>query len=239
MNELCRSELFKILFILIILGFSLSASSQLNMREYLTDTREIVKEKKYKEALERFIWFHDHALEYDKAMAGVRLSFALSDWKQLGEVYPPALTALIEIRDRKTEQVLNEGSSALFGDVVAINRVMGENSKTIDLFQKLMKIQSANAKKFWIYARETLFKANRYDLIDKFIDNPLDEYSTVKGIFDRNVKLYSNDKIGGEHFKSYNERRFTEQCIQLMDLSYFKKDTKSAKEIHDKVLTPE
>ena len=47
------------------------------MQKYLSDTQEMVRKGKYKEALERFVWFHEHALEHDPAMTGVRLSFAV------------------------------------------------------------------------------------------------------------------------------------------------------------------
>jgi hypothetical protein len=225
----------KTLMTLVVVFFSLSLYSQQDMEKYLNDSRELVKEKKYKEALERFIWFHDHALDYNKGMAGVRLSFALVDWKSLGEVYPPAMTALIEIRDKKTKQILNnEQPSKLFPDVMAINRILGENSKTIELFQNLTQTRPDTAKKCWYYAKDPLFDAKRYDIISKYISSPLQEFSIVKNSYDRNVKLYNNEKIGRERLKSYNETRFVQQCIQLIQLSLSNNDTNSAREIHQK-----
>lgn len=35
-----------------------------------------------------FVWFHEHALEVDRAYRGVRLSFALAFWLELAEQYP-------------------------------------------------------------------------------------------------------------------------------------------------------
>src|SRR5688500_2847422 len=65
----------------------------------------------YNEALTRHIWFHNHILEYDSAWAGVRLSFALHDWKKLSNKYKPAKDSLNKIRDIKTERIIQEGSS--------------------------------------------------------------------------------------------------------------------------------
>jgi len=59
-----------------------------DMCKYMDDTHTLVKQGKYAEALERMIWFHNHALEHELGMYGVRLSFALSEWKELGDVYP-------------------------------------------------------------------------------------------------------------------------------------------------------
>jgi hypothetical protein len=87
----------KISLIAIFIAISITSFGQ-DMQKYLSETQEMVTQKKYKEALERYIWFQDHALENDQAMTGVRLSFALSNWKSLADIYPPAMTALKEMR---------------------------------------------------------------------------------------------------------------------------------------------
>lgn len=92
----------------------------------------------YAEALEQFEWFHHHALEHTPSFYGVRLSFALSSWAEMGAKYPPALESLRKIRDRDTELVRLPGSSKrLFHDVVAINRALGENTATMTLFREI------------------------------------------------------------------------------------------------------
>src|SRR5689334_9527822 len=104
----------KILISIFIGLLSLTIQAQ-DMQQYLTDTKRMVKEGKYKEALDRYIWFHEHALEHDSAMMGVRLSFALSDWKSLADVYPPAMNALKETRETTTKQLIdNVGPPSLF-----------------------------------------------------------------------------------------------------------------------------
>lgn len=56
---------------------------------------------RYAEALEGFLWCFDHGQEADEAFAGVHASFLVDDILALGEVYPPALQALISRRDRR------------------------------------------------------------------------------------------------------------------------------------------
>jgi hypothetical protein len=91
------------------------------MQKYLADTQEMVRQGKHQEALDRFIWFHEHALENDPAMYGVRLSFALSYWKALGDVFEPANAAMVDLRDRTTKKVSDKGGTvAQFHDVVAL-----------------------------------------------------------------------------------------------------------------------
>jgi len=52
----------------------------------LDKAEEYKREGKYAQALERQIWFHKNALKYAPAMRGVRLSFALGVWIELGQV---------------------------------------------------------------------------------------------------------------------------------------------------------
>jgi hypothetical protein len=137
---------------IIILFFSACTKGK-EMRRYLSDTKLMVKDGNYKEALDRYVWFHDHVLERDKAMAGVRLSFALNDWKALAEVYPPAMKALIETRDRKTQEVIAGGSYSLFSDVASINRTLEENDKTIQLFETVTISHPEQAKRCWYFQR--------------------------------------------------------------------------------------
>jgi hypothetical protein len=58
-------------------------------KEILRQARQLVKSEQYAAALEKYIWFHDHALDADRALAGVRLSYAILEWVDLGGLYPP------------------------------------------------------------------------------------------------------------------------------------------------------
>ena len=144
----------KILIILFILQIPLSVYAE-DMQQYLKDTQTMVLRGMHKEALERYIWFHDHALEHDAKMDEVRLSSALESWKSLGNIYPPAKLALEETRDRKTDQILKgEGNVRLFHDVVALNRTLDEKNKTTVLFETLDRENPALAQHCWDIAKE-------------------------------------------------------------------------------------
>src|SRR5690349_9740269 len=100
--------------ILLILSFLVSCRQKKHkseMQEYLFKTRDIQAEGNFQEALMRYVWYHEHALEYDRAVYGVRLSFALSYWKELADVYPPALVALKQMRDNKTKILIEKDIS--------------------------------------------------------------------------------------------------------------------------------
>ena len=170
----------KTIALIALIFLSLTGNAQ-DMQKYLADTKEMVRNGKYKEALERDIWFHDHALEHSKGMAGVRLSFALGDWKSLADIYPPAMVALKDTRDKKTRLLINhQGSPDLFKDVAAINRTLGENAKTITLFELLAKNNPDVGHQYWPAVKEQLFAAKRYDIIRNYIGNPVKEFDETK-----------------------------------------------------------
>ena len=80
-----------------------------------------------------------------------------------------------------------------------------------------------------------IIKAKAYDLVRKYIGNPVREFGTVKETYDRHITMYGK-KTFGERFKAYNENNFVEETIQLIDVAIALDDTKAAKEIQKKAL---
>lgn len=58
------------------------------------DAKRLEEQGDFAGALAKHVWFHEHALDVDPACSGVRLSFALGSWLQLGRKYPLALETL-------------------------------------------------------------------------------------------------------------------------------------------------
>jgi len=140
--------------------------------ERLQAGRQAAREHRYQEALEHYVWFHEHALEHDDAYYGVRLSFALASWAQLGESYPLAFEALKEIRDRKTKLLLEgAGDHDAFNDVAAINQYLHEDDFTSGLFRDLSTKLPELAKQCSETAMPALVKAKDYDLARSFVEN--------------------------------------------------------------------
>ncbi len=77
----------------------------------LRDARDAARRGAHAEALEKYLWFHHHALEHRPSLTGVRLSYAISEWVELGNAYPPAREALESIQNNNlrfgTSAVLN------------------------------------------------------------------------------------------------------------------------------------
>lgn len=206
-----------------------------DMQKYLRDTQALVKAGKYQEALDRFLWFHDHALEQQPSMVGVRLSFALMYWKQLGDVYPPAQAALKKTRDDKTTLFYQgQGSPNLFQDVVALNRTLGENGRTVELFRKLDQEQKELASKCWVFAKDVVFQAGALNLAGKYSGDPVREFVKVKETFLRQKTIYEGKNLEAQikaQMKAYNENEFVEETLRLIELAITQGDAKAAGEI--------
>ena len=208
-----------------------------DMQKYLSDTQGMVRQDHYPEALERHLWFHDHALEHEPSMYGVRLSFALSYWKSLADVYPPALTALTETRNRKEQTLLDhQGNTALFHDVVALNQTLGEDDRTVALFEKIDQDRPNMARQFWTVAKDAVIAAKRYDLAGKHIGNPSREFIKVKAMYDRNTALYDDPRMDGDQFKVFNENNLVEESLKLIEVALALDDIPAAKDVQKKAL---
>lgn len=101
----------------------------------LDAAREALHAGKHADALEGLAWFYDHAVAEDPAMVGVRLTYALSPWAQLAQIYPPAREALQSVRARAAAAVLDgTGGLNAFRDVEAIDRYNDQRGETYQLF---------------------------------------------------------------------------------------------------------
>ncbi len=138
--------------------------------------------KHYANALAKLVWFHEHALDTAQGLYGVRLSYALNDWKSLGQFYPPALDKLRAERDIAADHVRSgDGARGYFNEVVAIDRVLGEDTATRELFVWLDANRNEVAAQVYDIAQASLVRAGDYALCGKY----LQPQKTLQGILDQ------------------------------------------------------
>jgi hypothetical protein len=171
----------------------------------------------YEDALAKQLWFHHDALKVEPAMYGVRLSFALSDWKQLADVYPPAKVKLIEARDEAEKKVTNgENLVPSFHDVASINSVLGEHQRMVALFKTLETKDAASAAQVFDLARPDLIKAGEIQLCGKYVD-PVKDYPRLVTLYHENEKLAADPRFG-EHHKLFGQQSFSNGVATLVAL---------------------
>lgn len=141
--------------------------------EILTRGRSSALEGRHQEALRDLVWFHEHALEHDRAYHGVRLSFALGYWKDLADVYPPAMAALLSTK-RMTEAKFASGTGDrhVFRDIVALNRELGQVTDTYQLFLKTRSENPTLAKQCADLAIDAIVESQDFELAAEYLPHP-------------------------------------------------------------------
>jgi len=130
-------------------------------------------EGRHEEALRDFVWFHMHALEHDKALSGVRLSFGLGYWKELADLYAPARDALDETRSRAEGLLLSgQGGRFEFNEVVAIDRELDQPANTHSLFARIAVEKPEVARQCADLALEAVAEVGDFELASRFLPHP-------------------------------------------------------------------
>ena len=142
-------------------------------RERLQAGRAATYDGRYEDALAHFLWYHDHALSEDRALSGVRLSFALGYWEELGEKYPPAMEVFRGRRDAKVA-ILRAGQldRGLFHDVEAMSERLNEDEVTAELFAMLHERWPDFAEACKRIAVPMLVRSKRYVLARQYMPEP-------------------------------------------------------------------
>jgi hypothetical protein len=125
------------------------------------DAQQLAAKGDHAKALEQMLWCFDKGMKGVPALAGVRGSFLLGAIFRLGKSLPPALEALRQRRDTIQSSLKEgKGDGGDWPDLVAINRILGENSRTLTFFDEVKNTGGAVLSSYPIFAQ--LLEARRY-----------------------------------------------------------------------------
>jgi hypothetical protein len=169
------------------------------------DPSAILKEAKsdadagrYSDALAKHLWFHRNALTYERALYGVRLSFALGYWLELSEHYPPALEALKDSREEAAGRIRSgTGGRDDFHDFSSINEYLNEEAATTELFIWLDRNNPAFAKTAYASAERALVESKNYQLCGKYID-PSRSTRRMVQIYREHQQMVKENRFGDD-----------------------------------------
>ena len=117
---------------------------------------------KSEEALREFLWCFDDGMKQSPEYTGVRVSDLLNEIRRLSRSYPPALDALRERRDKARATFLAaENDSGAFSDFAYLNRALGEEELTLEIYDKLVP-QDARRKQIGNLVFDQLLETRRY-----------------------------------------------------------------------------
>jgi hypothetical protein len=186
----------------------------------LNEAQSDASSRRYEDALAKHRWFHEHALTYMPSMYGVRLSFALESWVELGDAYPPALRELERIREETGQEVLEckvRKVGALFYDFQSINRALEEESRTTELFHQLDQKHPDKAEAVYDAAMPALLKSKEYKLCGKYL-NPKKMIKRDAETFHMHQKLAKDPRFSNSELDDFGQKRFTNSASILVAL---------------------
>jgi hypothetical protein len=193
---------------------------------------------RYADALAKHVWFHENALKYQPALYGVRLSFALGYWVDLGKAYPPALEKLKTIRDEAAKKVRKADREPkafeIFHDFAAINEELKEEAKTTELFVWLDAHKPQAAERAFGVAEPALIQSKQYRLCGKYI-NPDRSFAEIVRLYQLDKQMSKNPKFG-EHLREHSERTFSNSTATLVALLVLNDRKTDALRIAEKAL---
>ena len=187
--------------------------------EDLNDICQLTKAGKFQQALEKHLWFHEESKK-SPGMGGVRLSYAIDAWIDLGEKYPPALEALIEIRDNDKEALLSgRGNFENFHDLSAINQGLGQDEETLNLFLILDKKYSDQTESYYIVAEDLLIKNKQYEICAKYIGDPIMKYERIRHNRELQMSFVkTNPKLNDPNFLEYADKSYVDDVVKLIEV---------------------
>ena len=148
-------------------------------------------------ALDRYLWYWNHALEYEPSLSAVRLSFLLSDWVELGRRYPKAKEALLNIRTRDAQVLLGGGGDFdVFMELASLNQCLQDEEATYDLFNKLRQRNPTLAWQCFFVAEPVLVKHGDYALCLEYVGDSKAAFDRIR---QRWQLLKQQEQSGGEN----------------------------------------
>ena len=165
--------------------WSPAPGEQPDLQKILDSARSLTAEGSYADALGRYLWYFQHSRTND-AQQGVRLSFALADWIELGRVYPKARQALVEIRDDDVRQFSRGiGDFKRFMEVNFLSHYLGDDDVTYSLFQQIELHDPPLARRCFGVAEPLLVKHGDYQKCLDYLGDPQVAFERIRDSWQR------------------------------------------------------
>jgi serine/threonine protein kinase len=155
----------------------------------LDDAKKLTETGHYEEALQRYIWHHNHAMESGDSWQSI---VALTDWEELSRRYPKAKQALIEIRDAKTREIAEgRGYVEIFKDVQAINHALQDDDATYELFKLIRDKDPRLADQCCNYVYDLLVAKGEYQWCFSHLGDPQARFDSIRQSFEAERAKYT------------------------------------------------
>lgn len=189
----------------------------------LSKIDQLMSEKKYTEALAA----HQKYFKDSKgtSYSGVRLSFGLSSWAELGEVYPPAHMALAQMATKR-KNIIYAGNADfdVFQEYTSINSYIHRQDESIETFLYVEKNYPQQVQRLYPLVEDILIAKKEYDIIKKYAGDPIFEFEDLRNNRERSLSQlrkkqngYTLEQINAELDQKYKTLLETTEKIGMQD----------------------
>lgn len=174
-------------------GWSPPPGEKVDLQSVLNSAQSLAAEGSYEDALQHYLWYFEHSRN-DAGHRGVRLSFTLSGWVELGRRYPKARQALLDIRDSDTREFTDGGGYAdLFQEVSSINQYLNQPDATLALFDTIEQRDAPLARECYPYVQDLLVQNREYKKCLAYIGDPQTAFDRIRDSRER-LKLWEDQQ---------------------------------------------
>jgi hypothetical protein len=203
----------------------------------LNEIRKLTAAGKYQQALIQHIWFHQASKKVPH-LGGVRNSYALSAWVELAKEYPPALVELKKIRASNKKILLaGQGGFDEFQEFAAINRALGEDSRTIKMFLVMDERYPEKSSSYYIASEDLLAESKMYEICGKYIPDPLERFEQVRESREFGLKIAEKYSFFSKwRHKRWANQRYLKSVVLIIEASKATNRHKQALEVQKQAL---
>lgn len=207
-----------------------------NQTEYagrmLDEARQLFGAGDHQRSLELYEWFFDHALDEDPAsFYGVRLSYCLSEWAELGQKYQPAR---IRLEQKFSDSILEFErlrNPERFHDYVTIGEYIGQPAAGIEKFLEYHHANFDLAKEIVHFVWDALVNSEHCNVCGAYVQDVTNAYELLLEKFDSEMEICkANPELGVEEFATQIKawhKRGVENLIKALIASRRIDDAKS------------
>lgn len=161
----------------------------INPRDVINEARQAVTDKDYVVALEKYKWFFDNSIKINSSFRGVRLSYCLHEWAELGNEFPVAKQALIKQKEIALKNFLDTFS---YHDFHEYSSIAGYLKNSDEVFQEFLKIRESNpllAEDIFTDVYEYCAINNIWDLCKQYLVDGQSQYDRSLELFDHMINF--------------------------------------------------
>jgi beta-lactamase regulating signal transducer with metallopeptidase domain len=187
----------------------------------LRDAESLTSEGKYEDALQKFLRYWQASKVESTGQGGVRVSFALVAWMELGQKYPKAMSALLAIRDDNEKKILTgNGDFQIFQEYTSINGYLHHPERTFATYQTVRARDPKQADGYFYIMQDMLVAHHQYSICSKSI--PDAEAALGNLVSDRKTEIQVSEDSGYAEHKAFflksADQRFEKSVRQLIEI---------------------